>query len=68
MENGVVGLQEMPERLLLRGRCAAETLVQIACQQLVELPHAAAAAPPQFPELLSIGRGRAATGSAQTGS
>src|SRR5450755_1153729 len=52
----VGGLQQRPERLLVRRRGGAKLLLDVASQQHVELFHAAAAAPKQFPEFLRFDR------------
>src|SRR5260221_13082843 len=53
IENGVLGLQQPPERILFLARRAAEALIDIAREQNIQLLHAPAASPAQFPEFLS---------------
>gem|GEM_PF-4818744 len=52
----IVGLQQRPESLLVRRRGAAKLLLDVPGQQDVELFHAAAATPKQFPEFLRFNR------------
>jgi len=52
--DGILGLQQAPERFLLLVWGPGKALIDITPQQDVEFLHAAAAAPAQFPEVLRL--------------